>query len=189
MTFLPKGYEVPASDSNYMRLEKGTNRFRILTAPILGQEYWKTIDGKRTPIRKEMHVKIPITELEVDEDGKIKTPRHFWAMVCWNIKADKPQILEITQKRIQKAIEAMSKSEDWGDPLEYDIEIEREGEKFETTYTVRPCPKKPFDAGKVQMVKDLNINLEALFESGDPFAREKLDVDEIDEKLKVFSKK
>ena len=188
--FLPSGYEVPASDSNYMRLEKGTNRFRIITPPILGMEYWKTIDDKRTPIRKKTGVNIPVDELEINEDtGKPDMPKHFWAMVVWNVKTDKAQILEITQKRIQKAIRAMSQSEDWGNPTEYDIEIEREGEKFETTYTVRPCPKKKFDEGKLQMVKDLNINLDALFESGDPFAGEKLDVDEIDEKLKVFQEK
>jgi len=179
--FLPQGYEVPASNSNYMRLEKGKNRFRILTSPILGMEYWKTIDSKRTPIRRHMGVNIPITELEEDENGELKQPKHFWAMVCWNVKADKPQILEITQKRIQKAIRAMANSEDWGDPREYDIEIEREGEKFETVYTVRPCPKKKFDAGKAQMVKDMNIDLEQLWTGGDPFKSEKITPEDLDE--------
>ena len=183
--FLPQGYEVPASNSNYMRLEKGKNRFRILTSPILGMEYWKTIDSKRTPIRRHMGVNIPITELEEDENGELKQPKHFWAMVCWNVKADKPQILEITQKRIQKAIRAMANSEDWGDPTEYDIEIEREGEKFETVYTVRPCPKKKFDAGKAQMVKDMNIDLEQLWTGGDPFKSEKITPEDLDEIAKA----
>jgi len=180
MTFLPSTYSVPVSDSNYMRLEKGTNRFRILTSPILGMEYWKTIDGKRKPIRVKMGEKIPVSEIELDEKtGEPEKIRHFWAMIVWNVKLDKPQILEITQKRIQQALEAMSKSEDWNDPTEYDIEIEREGEKFDITYTVRPCSKKDFDEGKLKLVEDMHINLEALFDSGDPFFAENITEKEV----------
>ena len=188
MTFLPSTYSVPEGSGNYMRLEKGTNRIRILTSPILGNEYWTTKDGKRFPVRKQMGVNIPVSDLEInDKTGELDMPKHFWAMVVWNVKTDKAQILEITQKRIQKAIEAMSKSKDWGDPTQYDIEIEREGEKFETTYTVRPCPKEKFDAGKAQMVKDMNIQLEVLFDGGDPFAGEKVsdaDMDKIAKETK-----
>jgi hypothetical protein len=175
MSFLPDNYVVPSSDSNYFKPEKGTNRVRILSKPILGMEYWKTVDGTRKPLRKPMGFNISLSELEEDpQTGEINMPRHFWAMVVWNIKLDKPQVWEITQKRIQKAIEAMSRSKDWGDPTQYDIEIEREGEKLETTYTIRPCPKNEFDGGKLQMVKDMNISLEALFEGSDPFGAEKL---------------
>ena len=182
MSFLPTGYEVPTSDSNYMKLEKGMNRIRILTSPILGNEYWVSEGDKRKPVRKHMGVNIPVSDLSVDSrTGELDMPKHFWAMTVYNIKSKRVQILEITQKRIQKAIEAMSKSEDWGDPKEYDIEIEREGEKFETVYTVRPCPKKKLDEGVAQMAKDMHINLKALFDGGDPFKSEKITPEDLDE--------
>ena len=40
MAFLPKGYELPVSDGGYMKLEKGENKFRVLSEAITGQEVW-----------------------------------------------------------------------------------------------------------------------------------------------------
>jgi hypothetical protein len=52
--FLPEGEKEPVV-SNYMKLEQGLNRFRVLSSSITGQEYWETLpDGKRKPIRKRI---------------------------------------------------------------------------------------------------------------------------------------
>ena len=50
-TFLPTDYKIPTKD-RYMKWKEGINRFRALTSPILGWEYWNEEDGNRKPIRK-----------------------------------------------------------------------------------------------------------------------------------------
>ena len=189
MSFLPKNYEVPASEGNYFKFEQGENRFRIMSKPILGMEYWVTDPKdktKRLPKRVEMGVNIPVDEIEINpKTGREDLPKHFWAMVIWNYKLEKAQILEITQKSIQRTLTGLSKDDDWGDPLSYDVVVEKTGEKLETEYQVRPKPKKEMDAGIVQMVKDMDIKLEVLFEGGDPFKPDKI----TDEDLQELAKK
>lgn len=47
--FLPTGYAVPKAPSDYMKFEDGKNKFRILSAPLMGFMYW-TKDKK--PVRQ-----------------------------------------------------------------------------------------------------------------------------------------
>ena len=169
--FLPKSYEVPAGQSNYMRFEQGENKFRILASPILGNEGWVTEerDGKevRKPVRKRMDEKIVGDEL-----GDPEKIRHFWTMPVWNYKAEMVQILEITQKKIQRTLRALAKSEDWGSPLKYDIGVHRTGETMQDTeYQVVPSPPKSV-AKEIKEAFDAKpINLEALFDGEDPFEK------------------
>jgi hypothetical protein len=165
--FLPLGYEVPSSADGYMKFEQGDNRFRILCSPILGWEYWVTdSEGKRKPLRKRMEQ--PFSTLEVEEPESIK---HFWAMVVYNYNTEKIQILEITQKGIQKILRALAKDKDWGTPVQtYDIVVNKTGEKLETKYEVLPKPIKKIDPGIVAAYEALNINLHALYDGADPFA-------------------
>src|SRR3990167_8970995 len=115
MSLLPEGYEVPQKKGNYYKFVEGDNRFRILASPILGYEYW--VDNK--PVRVRMGEKLPLPEAE--------GAKHFWAMPVWNYEESRVQILEITQKGIKKSIAALSRDEDWGTPLEYDIAVTRTG--------------------------------------------------------------
>ena len=177
MSFLPKDYQVPTAESGYMRLITGENKFRIMSSPLLGYEWWEDKDGKRVPYRVGMDVDIPVAEITNPEEIK-----HFWAMVVWNYTAKKLQILQITQKTIQRAIRALAKSEDWGDPKGpkgYDILVTREGEKLETEYTVNPTPKKALELSIVNAYKEADIDLTALFRNEDPFEL-KVDLDEVD---------
>ena len=170
--FLPKDYEVPDKPGNYMKLEQGENRLRILSAPILGRERWADDkDGNRKPVRTRMD-----DDLTPDE---FEESKHFWAMVIWNYEIKAVQILQITQSTIQKPLTALAKSKDWGDPKGidgYDIVITKAGEKLETEYQVMPQPKKKIDEGIIKMAEDMNIKLEALFENEDPFGSESEDL-------------
>ncbi len=173
MDFLPQGYEVPNTADNYMKFEAGENVFRILAKPILGYLYWKENGGKRTPMRVTMDGTISEEELGTDpKTGELQRPKHFWAMPVYNRKNDKIQILEITQKGILKAITALGRSPKWGSPLDFDIIVTREGEGLETSYSILPEPKEELDKDIAKKFKSMNINLEALFEGNDPFARE-----------------
>jgi hypothetical protein len=99
-----------------------------------------------------------------------KPMKHFWAFVVWNVNEEQIQIMHITQATIRSCIESLSKDQDWGSPFEYDIKINKKGEKMETEYTVNPAPHKPVSPEILKSFKDRPIQLEALFESLDPFA-------------------
>jgi|SRR3990167_1682490 len=165
MSFLPDKYEVPKSSGNYLRFEEGENKFRIMDNAVIGYEYWVTDkEGNKKPVRKRMNEAIPVEELEGDE-----LPKHFWAFPVYNYAEEKIQILEITQKGIMRDIRALEKSKDWGDPQNYDLLVTRTGKKLDTKYSVNPVPPKPMDKGIIQYYKDLELNLEALFDNNDPF--------------------
>lgn len=177
--FLPDDYDVPAGEGGYMKFEIGENRFRILDKPILGHEYWnEDEEGNRRPVRFRLGEKIPVNELDEPEKGK-----HFWAMPVWNYAQERVQILEITQKGIQRTITALSKDNEWGSPLKYDILVVRKGEGLKTEYETIPSPPKPVKDEIKEAYEEANINLEALFEGEDPFGFDLSDkeMDEIDE--------
>ena len=168
MSLLPETYEVPQKASKYMKWADGENQFRFLTAPVMGWEGWvDTDDGNRKPIRHRMDE--PFNPAEIDPD----TIKHFWAMVVWNYKEEKVQILEITQKGIQKSLSALDRSKAWGSLLGYDILVTKSGQKLETEYQVNPVPPKALDKEVAAEFKKTNIDLEKLFTGEDPFGKEK----------------
>ena len=162
--FLPTDYDIP-TESNYMKFEKGENQFRILSEPVMGWEWWlDKPEGGRTPKRIRMGEPLPV--LSYDDDNK---PKHFWAMIVWNYSAKRVQILEITQKSIQKAITNLQGNAKWGSPYDYDLVVTREGDKLQTEYTVVPDPKSDLKPEIDKAFQDTEIHLENLFEGLDPF--------------------
>ena len=166
---LPKGYEVPKTVGNYMKFQKGLNKFRVLSDAIVGWEYWNTA-GK--PVRSpQSFSKVPD---DVRHDPKNDNPfKHFWAFVVWNYQDERVQILEITQKTIQQAIKGYNGNPDWGSPKEYDITVTREGDDLGTEYTVMPSPIKPLKKEIAEAVKKVSVDLTALYRGEDPFAKNK----------------
>lgn len=163
MSFLPEDYKSPSSSNNYMKIQEGENRIRILTKPILGWEDW--LDKK--PVRYPMDQK-PSKPF----DSK-KPVRHFWAFIVWNYNDEQIQILNITQATIRNCIEALCKDEDWGEPFYYDIKIIKKGEGTDTEYTVNPVPKKEIPSYIKDRFLSKPCNLMAFFNGEDPFSSQK----------------
>lgn len=158
--FLPQEYEVPSSNGNYAKLEKGENRFRILSKPIIGWLDWKD----KKPLRFAFNAK---PEKAVDASKPIK---HFWAFVVWNYKLEQIQVLEITQKGLQNGIAALNKDPDWGSPFKYDIKIDRTGDdKNNTEYALKPVPHKEVSDAVKEAYLAKPCNLQKLFTGDDPF--------------------
>jgi hypothetical protein len=176
--FLPEDYKVP-STSNYMKFKADDNRFRVLSKPVMGWEYWvDTEDGKRSPRRVKAFEELPAGV--VNATNREKQAKHFWAFVVWNYAESKIQILELTQKSIMKAIETLSSDDDWGAPFDYDIVVKKEGDGLETEYQTNPKPKKEVDDEIAKAYKSVNIELEALYKGDDPFsANEKVDEENV----------
>lgn len=97
--FLPDGYELPKSNSAYMKFEDGDNEFRILASPILGWEYWdKVPNGSGKPVRlryTEENAKIASLMASKNPDQQDQKAKHFWAMTVWNSKTEAVEILQI----------------------------------------------------------------------------------------------
>jgi hypothetical protein len=160
MTFLPQNERAP--EGNYMKFIDGENTFRVLSSAVTGFEYW-TKDDQPVRVKTE-----PVT-LPADiqyKDGKPTKPKYFWAFVVWNYRAEKKQILNVTQAGIQNDIRALVENKKWGDPKGYDITVNRSGKGFDTEYQVVPNPHSTLT---VDPTVD-HINLEALFTGNDPFA-------------------
>lgn len=160
--FLPQGYEAPVSEGNYMKFKKGKNYFRVLSSAIVGYEYWNT-DNKPVRSRTELSVE-DLVNPKLDKDNYPIQPKFFWAFLVYNYDAKKPRILEITQKSVREAIEALLADDAWGSPKGYDIVITATGDGLEREYQVMP---KPHTKAPVESVPQ--VNLEALFTGDDPF--------------------
>lgn len=162
MSFLPKEYKTPSAGGGYMKFQKGENKFRILSSAIVGMEAWTEEDGKKKSLRFKIGESVP-------QEFKSEL-KHFWAFVVWNYESESLQILEITQKSIQAGIKSLVDDSDWGNPNKYDLNITKEGEGMETRYSVMPRPAKAIDKEIAAAYKESNINVEALFDGGDPFS-------------------
>lgn len=168
-SFLPTGYTAPKASGNYFKLEKGENRFRILSSAIIGYEYW-TVDKKPVRSRTPFNGTPQDAKLEdvKDQQGNVIRrefrPKHFWAFVVWNYAESKIQVMEITQTTIMSAIEALVKNPKWGKPQGYDIVVTATGDGFDREYSTVPEPHTDAPTADIS-----NIYLEQLFDGGDPF--------------------
>lgn len=163
--FTPKGYEVPANESMYMKLEEGSNKILPLASMVVGYEYWNK-DNK--PVRSKEAFKKTPEDIKLDDKGKPSKVKHFWAFPVWNYNAKQVQILQLTQKGIMESINSYVNSDDWGNPImTYSFTVDRKGSGIETKYTVMANPKKDIDKEITEAWEEAkdNINLDDLFES------------------------
>ena len=179
--FLPADYIVPDKSNGYMKFKQGDNIFRIVSKPITGAEWWVEEGESKKPMRVRPGTNIPGS---VGFADKIK---HFWAIVVWNYDAKQLQVLEITQKGIQTAITSLSRDKAWGNPMGYDLKVIRVGEGMDTEYTVMPRPKTDLTEEVATALEQTSINLDALFDGGDPFApKDMATTEQVDEEEILF---
>jgi len=164
MSFLPDNYKEPATGGQYLKLQVGKNRFRIMGNSVVGYEYFNT-DNK--PLRsKEPFTSTP----DIKDGGKVK---YFMAFPIWNYDAQAIQIAQFTQRGIKDAIANHARDEDWGNPVGndgYDFIVERVGQGIETEYSVVVKPKSKLPQEAIDAYEEVDINLEALFIGENPFA-------------------
>lgn len=178
MSFLPKDYKDPTTGSNYMSFEEGDNKFRILSSPVMGWEYWVEDGDKRKPVRVRDFKDVP-AEHRAPSDSRAKA-KYFWAMLVWNYEAERAQLLQISQATIRSAITNLDGDPDWGDAREYDLLVKKSGKGMDTEYAVNPKPKAKF----VKKDKEIPyVNLEGLFTGEDPFNSIELNTAELDAAL------
>jgi len=165
MSFLPKNYTLPTSNSggNYTKLAQGKTTIRIIGDAITGWLGWIKEGGKASPHRSKEQP--PVGKFE-------ERAKHFLAFPVYNFGTNSVQILEVTQRGIQDALKELYEDKNWGDPKKYDVVIKRDGEGLETSYSVMPVMPTDLDDDVITTIKAKlpTINIEALYEGGDPFA-------------------
>ena len=176
-----ENYEIPNA-SGYFKFEEGENMFRILGSfsekkAIQGISYWTTIEGKRRPVRLPKNADgtfpvVPVEQLEINKFGDADVPKYFWAFPVWDYQEKKVKILEITQKKIIKYIQAMIANPKWGDPREYDLIITKEKNNGKVEYTCSCNPKESLSQEIIDIYGQTPINIHVLFTGGNPFAQE-----------------
>lgn len=149
-TFVPKDYEVKTGGNDFLKLQSGDNKFRILTDAVVGVEGWK--DNK--PFRRGgANAKIDADEVDLDQKtGKPKIS-DFMAMYVYSYNDDKIMIASFNQVGIRKTIVEYASDADWGHPSGYDITITKTGDGMLSRYSMKPSPAKPL-AKAVQVVVD-----------------------------------
>jgi hypothetical protein len=157
MSFLPENYEPPKTESNYLKLQAGQNRVRILSeSPFIDNKPFRALTKDECPSPSKPEDSI----------------RHFWAMVVYDFSDGNIKIWEITQATIQEALTHYSRDPEWGDPTQYGLTITKTGEKLETKYMITPSPHKPLAEKILQLWSQTPIDLTALLRGEDPFSTE-----------------
>ncbi len=164
-------YSVPKGQSNYLKFEKGETEFMPLDSAIVGWEYWNEA-GK--PVRSETEPVGTPNDIRQEKDGTVEKPKHFWAFPVWDFKDKRVKVLEITQKTIMTAVRNYTTNKKWGSPvMKYSITINREGDGFDTEYTIMANPAEaeihPDVIDAWEEAKDKGFDIKRLYTGGDPF--------------------
>ena len=126
----------------FMKLQAGKNVVRIASMPAKVFQHWeKTVSGQSR--------KVPCTgdDCPLCKMGHTANAR-FQIKVLDKIVPDQPiaKILEIGPA-VMKQITNFATDEDYGDPTQYDLKIQKEGVGQETRYSVTASPRRsPLDS-------------------------------------------
>lgn len=158
-----------SSNSRYLNPSKieGEARLRFLGEGKTGFESW-TLENK--PVRWEQRPKELPDNIKRDDTGA-KPCRRFLAAIVYDYQDDAFKCINITQKCLLDAVFKLCEDPDYGDPNNYDIKIERKGEKLLTTYTLTPCPPKDLSPKVATRWKEEceKINLDNLYSGEEIF--------------------
>lgn len=170
---IPKDTKIPSSSGQFVKLQDGKNRLRVLSDIIIGWEGWK--DNK--PFRHEGDVcKIKPEQVDLNKSGNPNI-NYFWAFVVWNYTEKKVQILELTQKTIMGPLYDMEQTEEWGDLKGYDIDITRSKIGDKISYTVNGVPPKALSQEIKDAYAGTKVDLKKLFEGEYPIEENSDDFD------------
>ncbi len=170
--FLSAGYEAPSGDSRYMKLQDGENRIRVLGPAFEGAELW--VNGK--PLRRKTTDDFTPQELRDADINKMtnakSTPKPILAFPVYNYEEGLVQILQISQVTILRELQKLFVDEDWGDPQEYALVINRGKTGQRVSYTVTPKPKQALKAEVEEAWKAIQnegFNIDNLLTGANPF--------------------
>ncbi len=141
----------------FMRLEKGQNVVRLVTPPFAYQQHRYKAEGDpgfgtRLPCSKALHKACPVCDL-----GDKPKQRYYIGII--DRKSQSYKILDLGAQ-VFRAIKSLAQDDDWGDPIQYDIDIKVNPDGGPSAYyTVVPRPKKPMSAADLKLKEDANLDV------------------------------
>ena len=175
MSWSPPGYKVPSSGQvffNPSRIEEGQSaRIRVLgnfQHPKTGVYGWSSWD--KTAHKNVCH------RVEYTEEARAQLlskgydePRHFWALLIYNWEEMRPQVMEITQKTLQKELIKNFDDEDLGSPYTYDIKIRKNGSGMSTKYEVTTLQRSKLPEDVIEQINSSAFNVSNLLTGEEVF--------------------
>ena len=177
---LSDNYTDPSTISDYLKIgNKESYDIRIVgtfTDPpsrVQGWEAWKdTVNEQGADVRVPERVGLKDKAMLSRKGYPDKEIKFFWALAVYNRSIDRIQCWQINQVTIRRQLETLLKHRAWGVPNRYDINVSREGEGFDTEYTLNALPAD--DGGGLrtcpiaeQALEESTIDLRQLFAGGD----------------------
>lgn len=177
---LSENYTDPSTISDYLKIgNKESYDIRVVgsfTDPrsgVQGWEAWKdTVNEQGADVRVPERVGIKDKAMLTRKGFPDKEIKFFWALAVYNRSIDRIQCWQINQVTIRRQLETLLKHRAWGVPNRYDINVSREGEGFDTEYTLNALPAD--DGGGLrtcpiaeQALEESTIDLRQLFVGGD----------------------
>ena len=177
---LSDNYTDPSTISDYLKIgNKESYDIRIVgsfTDPrsgVQGWEAWRdTVNEQGADVRVPERVGLKDKGLLTRKGYPDKEIKFFWALAVYNRSIDRIQCWQINQVTIRRQLETLLKHRAWGVPNRYDINVSREGEGFDTEYTLNALPAD--DGGGLrtcpiaeQALKESTIDLRQLLVGGD----------------------
>jgi hypothetical protein len=138
--------EADLGGSDYMNLDEGSNRIRVITSPYQFYSHW-AID--QAGVNRK--VRCALDGCPLCQQGERAVAR--WVFGVINYKSNKPAIIEIGPQ-IYKQIHAFSKNPRWGDPRKYSMDIVRQPKGSQPLYIVTPEPKEAMTDEEKAMAKE-----------------------------------
>ncbi len=180
-----KDYKEPQRPSKYMKFQDGINKFRIIdaTESIVGYEAWDkrgdkpevkrwAIDGETDGVSNMLVA--DSFAIEGDPSGNTDRAKTFWSVVVWNYQTENIEVLNITQYSIRKELTALTQNKEWGAIDTYNITVTRTktgSRPADVEYSVNPSPHTEIPQEALDMHKEKQVNLQALFTNDDPFEK------------------
>lgn len=177
-------FEIPSKKSQFMKLENGENRFRIVGEQFL-EGFMVFTEGKNPkPVRKLRDLSDKVAqgnfsrvELETikakrseENPEEFEQPKYFWVFLVYNQSKRKFQVLEITQKSVIEQLLGILRKEDYADYTKYDFIVTRTGSsKNDTEYAVLPAKEKALPTEVLDELLSLRYNLANIIEGKYPF--------------------
>mgnify|MGYP006357061869 CR=1 FL=1 len=138
----------------YMRLDGGSNRMRIVTRPAqyhvhAFKEEGDAGFGEKIRCSFPAHNECPLCAMGSKQKNR-------WFVGIIDRKTQTYKILDIGQS-VFKEIQAYSRNEDWGDPMKYDIDlvVDKKG-GASGYYKVIAIPAKPLTEADLAIKKDID---------------------------------
>lgn len=177
---LSDNYTDPSTISDYLKIgNKESYDIRVVGSfsdprtGVQGWEAWKdTVNEEGKAVRVPERVGIKDKAVLFRKGFPDREIKFFWALAVYNRSIDRIQCWQINQVTIRRQLETLLKHRAWGVPNRYDINVSREGEGFDTEYTLNALPAD--DGGGLrtcpiaeQALEESTIDLRQLFVGGD----------------------